>query len=368
MKRETRIAQLLFSLIGLLLLFAESASCEVRLKDIGRIEGARPNQLVGLGLVVGLQGTGDKGELVSAMLGNFTRNFGVAVDRKDLKSKNVAVVSVTCELPPFVREGERVDVTLSAVGDAKSLQGGVLLQTPLKAANGNVYAVAQGAVSLGGFSAGKGGSGVAKNISTTGRIPGGALVERATSFDIGDGRTIRFLLRNPDFTTASRVTEALNRKYGNVALLKDAGCVEITVPERFAGDPSTFVASMEGLSVSPDTAARVVVNERTGTVAIGGQVRILEVAVAHGNLTVSVKAAKTVSQPSPLSGGKTVPIQTAEISAQEDANRIMKLESSATVDDVVQSLNRLGATPRDIITILQAIDQAGALQGELILQ
>jgi len=359
---------LLFSLIGFFLLSAGSASCEVRLKDIGRIEGARPNQLVGMGLVVGLQGTGDKGELVSAMLGNFARNFGVAIDRKDLKSKNVAVVSVTCEMPPFVRDGERVDVTLSALGDAKSLQGGVLLQTPLKAANGNVYAVAQGPVSLGGFSAEKGGSGVAKNISTTGRIPGGALVERETSFEMGNGGRIRFFLKNPDFTTASRVSEVLNRTFGNVASVKDAGCVEISVPERFSGDLSAFVASMEGLPVRPDTAARVVVNERTGTVAIGGQVRILEVAVAHGNLTVSVKGSKSVSQPLPFSGGKTVPVQTAEISAQEEASRITKIESSATVDDVVQSLNRLGASPRDIISILQAIDQAGALQGELILQ
>ncbi|MFA0888283.1 MAG: flagellar basal body P-ring protein FlgI [Synergistales bacterium] len=366
MGRKVGAAMLLWSAV--LLFSAGCASGEIRLKDIGRIEGSRPNQLVGMGLVVGLQGTGDKGELVTAMLGNLARNFGIVLDRKDLKSKNVAVVTVTCELPPFVKSGERVDVTLGAVGDAKSLQGGVLLQTPLKAANGSVYAAAQGSVSLGGYSTGKGGSGIAKNISTTGRIPGGALVERETSCEIGKDGKVRFFLRTPDFTTASRVQEVLNRAYGNVAGVRDAGCVEITVPDRFAGDPSAFVASMEGLQVRPDAAARVIVNERAGTVAIGGHVRILEVAVAHGNLTVSVKAAKTVSQPAPLSGGKTVPVQTAEISAQEEANRVMRIESSSTVEDVVKSLNSLGATPRDIITILQAIDQAGALQGELIIQ
>jgi len=187
---------------------------EVRLKDIGRIEGVRSNQLVGMGLVIGLQGTGDKGDLVLAMLGNLVDNFGISIDRDDLKSKNTAVVTVTCELPPFVRNGDRIDVTVSSVGDAKSLEGGVLLQTPLKAANGGVYAVAQGPITIGGFSAGGAGSSVSKNFSTTGRIPGGAIVERETSWEIDDAGKIRFFLSKPDFTTADRVARAINKNYG----------------------------------------------------------------------------------------------------------------------------------------------------------
>lgn len=349
-----------------------SAACaaqvpQVRLKDLGRMEGVRSNQLVGMGLVMGLQGTGDKGDLVTAMLGNLTQNFGVAMDRDDLKSKNAAVVTVTCQLPPFARSGETIDVTVSAIGSAKSLEGGVLLQTPLKAANGNVYAVAQGAVSIGGFSAGASGSSVSKNISTTGRIPGGAIVERETSWNSGDGQTIRFLLREPDFTTADRVSKALNDRFGSVAYASDAGCVEVRIPPNFRGRTAHFIAALEKLEISPDTIARVVVNERTGTVAMGGNVRISEVAVAHGNLTVTIATQKGVSQPQPFSQGETVTIEQSLVTAEEESGSLSRMEASSTVDDVVKSLNALGATPRDIITILQAIDRAGALHGELVI-
>lgn len=349
-----------------------SAACaaqvpQVRLKDLGRMEGVRSNQLAGMGLVMGLQGTGDKGDLVTAMLGNLTQNFGVAMDRDDLKSKNAAVVTVTCQLPPFARSGETIDVTVSAIGSAKSLEGGVLLQTPLKAANGNVYAVAQGAVSIGGFSAGASGSSVSKNISTTGRIPGGAIVERETSWNSGDGQTIRFLLREPDFTTADRVSKALNDRFGSVAYASDAGCVEVRIPPNFRGRTAHFIAALEKLEISPDTIARVVVNERTGTVAMGGNVRISEVAVAHGNLTVTIATQKGVSQPQPFSQGETVTIEQSLVTAEEESGSLSRMEASSTVDDVVKSLNALGATPRDIITILQAIDRAGALHGELVI-
>lgn len=349
-----------------------SAACSaqvplVRLKDLGRMEGVRSNQLAGMGLVMGLQGTGDKGDLVTAMLGNLTQNFGVAMDRDDLKSKNAAVVTVTCQLPPFARSGETIDVTVSAIGSAKSLEGGVLLQTPLKAANGNVYAVAQGAVSIGGFSAGASGSSVSKNISTTGRIPGGAIVERETSWNSGDGQTIRFLLREPDFTTADRVSKALNDRFGSVAYASDAGCVEVRIPPNFRGRTAHFIAALEKLEISPDTIARVVVNERTGTVAMGGNVRISEVAVAHGNLTVTIATQKGVSQPQPFSHGETVTIEQSLVTAKEESGSLSRMEASSTVDDVVKSLNALGATPRDIITILQAIDRAGALHGELVI-
>lgn len=340
---------------------------EVRLKDLGRFEGVRTNQLVGMGLVMGLQGTGDKGDLVLAMLGNLAENFGISMNRDDLKSKNTAVVTVTCELPAFVRNGEQIDVTVSALGDAKSLEGGVLLQTPLKAANGSVYAVAQGAVSIGGFSAGTAGSGLAKNISTTGRIPNGAIVERETSWDAGEGGRIRFFLRQPDFTTAERVALVLNQSYGSIATVSDAGCIEISLPAKFRDSTSGFIASVESLRVRPDALARVVVNERTGTVTIGGDVRISEVVVSHGNLTVSVETDKYISQPAPRSFGETTVVETATITAEEEKGSLALLETTSTVDDVVKSLNALGATPRDIITILQAIDKAGALQGELVI-
>ncbi|HDQ93492.1 MAG TPA: flagellar basal body P-ring protein FlgI [Synergistetes bacterium] len=340
---------------------------EVRLKDLGRFEGVRPNQLVGMGLVTGLQGTGDKGELVAAMMGNMVENFGITMNRKDLKSKNSAVVTITCELPPFVRSGETIDVTISTVGDAKSLEGGVLLQTPLKAANGSVYAVAQGPVSIGGFSASAAGSSLSKNVSATGRIPNGAIVERETSWGAGSDGRIRFFLKRPDFTTADRVAAIINRNYGSVAAVTDAGCVEIAIPHSFRGNPSGFIASSELLRVRPDSVARVVVNERTGTVSIGGDVRISEVAVAHGNLTVSIGIDSTVSQPKPLSLGETKVIEAATITADEDRGSMALINTTTTVDDVVKSLNALGATPRDIITILQAIDRAGALQGELVI-
>lgn len=354
------------------ILFAASpAFClvhpEVRLKDLGRFEGVRPNQLVGMGLVMGLQGTGDKGELVTAMLGNLVENFGITMDRKDLKSKNAAVVTLTCDLPAFVRSGETIDVTVSTVGDAKSLEGGVLLQTPLKGANGSVYAVAQGSVSIGGYSASGAGSSLSKNVSTTGRIPNGAIVERETSWGTGEDGRIRFFLKNPDFTTAERVAGIFNKSYGNIAYVSDAGCVDISIPPKFRGNPSSFIASTESLRVRPDALARVVLNERTGTVTIGGDVRISQVVVAHGNLTVSIDVDKGVSQPAPLSLGQTTVIETATIKAEEGRGSLALLDSTTTVDDVVRSLNALGATPRDIITILQAIDKAGALQGELVI-
>ncbi len=337
-----------------------------RLKDIGRFEGVRPNQLVGMGLVMGLQGTGDRGDLVEAMLGNLMENFGITMSRSDLRSRNAAVVNVTCELPPFVRAGEQIDVTVSAAGDAKSLEGGVLLQTPLKAANGQVYAVAQGPLSIGGFSAEAAGSRVSKNMTNTARIPNGAIVERETSWQAGSGDSIRFFLRRPDFTTADRVASRINDRYGPIAVVTDAGCVEMRLPAEYGGNPARFIAAVETVEVRPDALARVVVNERTGTVTMGGNVRISEVAVAHGNLTVTVKARPLVSQPEPFSLGETVTGERATIAAEEEQGHLTRMESTATVQDVVESLNTLGATPRDIITILQAIDQAGALQGELV--
>ncbi len=371
MTNQKGVPAAVFGLVACLFFLVGSATAavhpQVRLKDLGRVEGVRSNQLVGMGIVMGLQGTGDKGDLVLAMLGNVVDKFGIAMDRDDLKSKNAAVVTVTCALPPFVRNGQEVDVTVSATGDAKSLQGGVLLQTPLKAANGEVYAVAQGGVVIGGFSAGAAGSSFSKNVTTTGRIPGGAIVERETRTDLGRGGVVRFLLRNADFTTADRVAGAVNRRYGPIATVLDPGCIEIHVPAEFGGNVSRFMASVEMLRVTPDAVARIVVNERTGTVVMGGDVRISEVAVAHGNLTVSIAVNKGVSQPGPFSEtGRTEVVETAQIGVEEEEGQVALMEATATVDDVVKSLNALGASPRDIISILQAIDRAGALQGELV--
>lgn len=346
--------------------FAEELHPDVRVKDLVNVEGVRPNQLIGMGLVVGLQGTGDKGDLALRMMQNMARQFGVAVDTKAIKSKNAAVVTVTCELPAFARPGQTVDVGVSAMGDAKSLQGGVLLQTPLQAADGKVYAVAQGPLLVGGFAAGGQGAQVTKNITTTGRVAGGAIVERDVPMAFAEGGRITLLLRNPDFTTAQRVAEVLNRQYGNIAAPVDATRVAVVVPPAFGTNPTQFLAEVEGLRIRPDTVARVVVNERSGTVVMGGDVRIGSVAVAHGNLTVRVQERQDVSQPQPFSRGETTVTTQTDVSVQEQPGQLLTLPAATSVNDLVESMNGVGASPRDIIAILQAIQQAGALHGELV--
>ena len=362
---------ILLALLTLLLLSAagggRTEAVEVRIKDLTVLEGARPNQLVGMGLVMGLQGTGDKGDMAMRMMANMSSRFGVTIDPKLVKSKNVAVVTVTCELPPFAVPGQTLDVLVSAAGDAKSLQGGVLLQTPLKGANGRVYAVAQGPLSLGGFSAGGQGAQVSKNVSTVGRVPGGAIVEQGVDSSFTPGGKLVFLLRQPDFTSAQRVASAINRHHGNVARAVDAGRVEVDLPPGEAS-PAAFVASLEGLTLAPDTVARVVVNERTGTVVMGGNVRLGTAAVAHGNLTVRVSENPEVSQPNPLAPGRTTTVPRTGIQTQEGQGQVVALPESSTVTDLVKALNAVGATPRDLIPILQALDQAGALHGQLVIQ
>ena len=340
---------------------------QVRIKDLVDIDGVRSNQLSGVGVVMGLQGTGDKSNMSIQALRNLMRRFGVTLTEKDVKSKNVAMVAVTATLPPFVRPGQTVDVTVSAIGDAKSLQGGVLLQTPLQAANGSVYAVAQGPVLVGGFSAGKGGSSVAKNVVTVGQIGGGAIVERDVPTTFNSGGYLSLLLRNPDFTTARRVADAINGRFGNVATPLDAGRVAVQLPGAYASSPSAFVADMENMRVTPDIQARVVVNERTGTVVMGGNVQISSVAVAHGDLTVRIDQDNQVSQPNPFSQGVTTPYANNQVSVEEQRGSFIKMESTTTVDQLVDAINSVGATPRDVIGILQAIDRAGALHGELVI-
>ncbi len=340
---------------------------QVRIKDLADVDGVRSNQLSGVGVVMGLQGTGDKSNMSIQALRNLMRRFGVTLSEKDVKSKNVAVVAVTATLPPFVRSGQTVDVTVSAIGDAKSLQGGVLLQTPLQAANGAVYAVAQGPLLVGGFSAGGGGSNVTKNVVTVGQIGGGAIVERDVPTDFSFGGQMSLLLRNPDFTTARRMAEAINSRFGNIATPLDAGRVAVQLPGAYSSAPSAFIADMENMRITPDVQARVVVNERTGTVVMGGNVQISSVAVAHGDLTVRIDQDKQVSQPNPFAGGTTTPYTNTQVQVDEQRGSFIKMDATTTVDQLVDAINSVGASPRDVIGILQAIDRAGALHGELVI-
>lgn len=346
----------------------------VRVKDITEVEGVRGNQLVGYGLVVGLSGSGDSQNslFTNQALGNVLEKLGLTVNSQAVRARNIASVIVTAELPPFAATGEKIDVTVSSMGDAKSLQGGVLLLTPLKGVDGKVYAVAQGPVSVGGFSAGGGGGNqVQRNHPTVGIVSGGAIVERTveTNFFDADKGTVTFLLREPDFVTASRIALAINEELGgDKARVLDANRVEVTVPGHYRGRVSQLLALLGELPVEPDVPARVVVNERTGTVVIGGNVRILPVALSHGNLTVTIKTEYQVSQPAPLSGGETVIVPRREVGVKEEEARLFPVRSGNTIEDLVNVLNSLGVSPRDLIAILQALKKAGALQGELIVE
>jgi flagellar P-ring protein precursor FlgI len=346
---------------------AVSADQTVRIKDIARIEGARSNQLFGYGLVVGLDGTGDSQQTLftTQTIANMLLKMGITVPAARMKVKNVAAVMVTADLPPFLRPGTKVDVLVSSLGDARSLQGGVLLQTPLQAANGQVYAVAQGSVSVGGFTAGGGGNTVSKNFTTVGRIPDGAIVEQAVPATLNGGGAVNILLDNPDFTTAVRVARAVDQKLGSgSATALDAATVQIKADG--VQNPTALIADVGELTVAEATVAKVVVNERTGTVIIGGPVQISPVAVAHGSLSVEVSTDFQVSQPEPLTGGgQTAVVPQTQVKAQEEPARLVHLQPGTTLEELVRALNELKVTPRDLVAILQALKQAGALHAEL---
>ena len=336
-----------------------------RIKDVAKVQGVRANQLVGYGLVFGLAGTGDSNKSVNTIQSvvNMLRSFGVLVDQTKLQSKNVAAVMISSKLPAFVKSGDTIDVTVSSMGDAKSLAGGTLIQTPLRAANGNVYAVAQGPVTTGGFAAGGTGANVQKNFPTVGLITNGAIVERDVPFQIGANGQFNLALNRPDFTTATRIAEAITQRFGTIAVARDPGTVTVSLP---AGqDVVGFVAAIEELRIRPDEVARVVINERTGTIVMGSNVSIDEVAVAQGGLTVKITKTREVSQPLPFSQGRTVTTPRQSVNAQEGNGNLLVLPSTASVGDVVAALNSVGATPRDIITILQAMKAAGALHAEM---
>uniref|UniRef100_A0A7C3WNF3 Flagellar P-ring protein n=1 Tax=Desulfobacca acetoxidans TaxID=60893 RepID=A0A7C3WNF3_9BACT len=341
----------------------------IRLKDIAAFKGVRPNQLIGNGLVVGLNGTGDgtNVDFNTQELANFLMQLGINASRDKLKVKNIAAVAVTAVLPPFARVGSRIDVLVSSLGDAKSLQGGTLLLTPLKGVDGQVYALAQGPVSVGGFTAGgAAGGGVTKNHPTVGRIANGATVEREIPFDLAGKEEFTLSLRDADFTTSQRIVKAINHHLrGSFAHSRDGGTVTIKLPPEYRERAVSLLASLENLEITPDTAAKVVIDERNGTVVMGANVRLSTVAIAHGNLMVQIKERPRVSQPLPFSQGETTVVPDTAVTVKEGENRLMVLPEGVSIGQVVQALNAIGVTPRDLIAILQAIKAAGALQAEL---
>jgi flagellar P-ring protein precursor FlgI len=352
-------------------IFLVPAADAARIKDIADIKGVRQNQLVGYGLVVGLEGTGDSDDSLFTIqsLASLLEKMGVTVLPEDIEDvENVAAVMVTADLPAFASLGSRIDVLVSSIGDAENLQGGTLLFTPLKGANGSVYAIAQGPVSTGGFAvSGNSGDQVQKNFPTVGRVVGGALVEQEIHSNFNQKDSLTLALHDPDFTTASRVAQAINRAfYSQLAQTENAGSIQVSVPENYLGNTVQFVTMIESLGVTPDMVSKVVVNERTGTVIMGENVRIATIAIAHGNLSIQIDESQNVSQPLPFSrGGQTVVTPESDIVVQEGKNPIFLVESGVSIGEVVKALNALGVSPRDLIAIFQALKAAGALQAEL---
>mgnify|MGYP002626338413 CR=1 FL=1 len=366
MKKILTIATLISLLLMTSTVFAESAV--TRIKDIAKVQGVRSNQLMGYGLVVGLPGTGDSDDTWQMIQSTVSllKNFGITINAADLDTDNVAAVMVTATFPPFVREGDTIDVTVSSMGDAESIQGGTLLQTPLRAANGDVYAVAQGSVSTGGFVAGRGNNNRAqKNFPTAGNIPNGAIVERTLEDDLGRNGQISLSLASQDFTTAARITNAINAAYGNVAHAANPGRVDINVPGYYRANVVQFVASIEELPVIPDTVAKVVVSERTGTIVMGGNVSVDECAITQGGLSIRIQRDEEAYMPEPYSYGTSMVVRNVETNAREETSSSIVIPATTSVSDVIGALNAVGATPRDCISILQAMKAAGAIHATL---
>lgn len=337
-----------------------------RLKDVVDIEGVRDNPLTGFGLVVGLNGTGDSAAaFTNQSLKMMLERMGISADQ-GVTVKNVASVMVTATLPPFARQGSRLDVTLSSLGDAKNLQGGTLVLTPLKGADGRVYAVAQGALLTGGFAAGGAGASQQKNHPTVGRIAGGAIVEKELEFELNKEQQLQLALRNPDFTTATRIVQSINDVFGKpLASARDSGTISLIIPPDYKGKVVSFMSRLESVQVDPDQRARIVVNERTGTIVMGDNVRVSTVALAHGGLSIKIKEDPQVSQPNAFSQGTTVTTPNTTVNAKEVDAKVLELPEGVTLGDLVRNLNSVGVTPRDLISILQAIKSAGALQADL---
>ncbi|UTD30517.1 flagellar basal body P-ring protein FlgI [Bradyrhizobium sp. WD16] len=353
----------------LLLVMAGPAGATSRIKDLANIEGVRQNQLIGYGLVVGLNGTGDTlnnipftKQSLQAML----ERMGVNIRGATIRTGNVAAVMVTANLPPFGTQGTRIDVTVSALGDSKSLQGGTLLVTPLLGADGNVYAVAQGSLSIGGFAAEGNAASITKGVPTVGRIANGAIIEREIEFALNRLPNVRLALRNADFTTAKRIAAAVNDFLGTkTAEPVDPSTVQLSIPSEFKGNVVALLTEIEQLQVDPDLSAKIIIDERSGIIVMGRDVRVATVAVAQGNLTVSISEGAVVSQPNPLSQGRTVVRPSTRIGVQEDGKKLALVRDGVSLQQLVDGLNNLGIGPRDLIGILQAIKAAGAIEADI---
>lgn len=343
----------------------------VKIGNITRIKGIRDNQLIGYGLVIGLAGSGDsnRSEATIKSVANMLGDFGIEVTPGQIRSRNLAAVMVTANLPPFASNGDRIDVTVSSIGDARSLQGGTLLMTPLKAANDEIYAVAQGAISIGGYNIQGGGAAARENHANAGRMPNGAIVEKELKINL-DREQIVYLLGKPSFEAADAIAGAVNKEFelSSPARAVNAGEVQITVPSSYRNDVVDFIAMINQIEVRSNVSARIVINEKTGTIVISHNVRLSTVAVAHGNITVTITTSEQVSQPPSFSEGETEVIEETEIKVEEEEGHITLVEGDNTIRDLVKALNAIGATPRDLIAILQAIKAQGALHAELVLQ
>ena len=371
--RAIRSVEIVISMVAVMFVVAAGTllrpvdASAARLKDISSFSGVRSNELVGYGLVVGLAGTGDGSSSTFTMrsMANMLEKMGVEASPDDLKPKNVAAVMVTARLPVSAKPGSKIDVTVSSLGDAKSLLGGILLLSPLKGLDGRVYAVSQGALTIGGFSASGEAATAQKNIPTVGRIPNGAVVERGVPFKFNNQDKMTLNLTIRDFGTTMQVVKKINATMGgDFASAKDISTVELQLPDQFRGNMVPLMASLENLDISPDGKARVVVDEKTGTVVLGQEVRLSKVAVAHGNLQIVISESEDVSQPGPFSEGTTVISPSTDLAIQEQNNQLMLMEG-ATLQELVDGLNAIGATPRDLISIIRALKAAGSLHAEM---
>lgn len=350
------------------LLPAQAINQTVRLKDIAHVKGVRDNQVVGYGIVVGLPKTGDNSRSTQITNKMLLMNLGTVIEQENYIQKgSTAAVIVTATIPPFAKNGDRIDATVSTMADAKSLEGGVLVQTILKAPNGEAIAVAQGPVSVGGINASAGGSSARTAITTTGRIPGGAIMERDMVTDIGDESSITLTIDESDYTMSARIAQTITSLIAPAKAI-DGTSIQITVPDQFQNDRITFLSILENIDVRPTTEkARVIVNERTGTVVIGADVKLLPSAVAHGNITVTVTTTNEVSQPNAFAQGSTVGFSNSDISINKNPGSIVMLPANSNLNDLVRALNSIGVAPVDLISILQALKKSGSLQAELII-
>lgn len=362
--------------IAALLASAGGASAQVRIKDVTDVAGARSNQLFGFGLVVGLDQTGSRSTFTQQTavdmlqrLGHSTGIFSQLPSESVLRSTSISAVMVVAEIGPFARKGSRIDVTVSALDDARSLQGGTLIFTTLRGADGQVYALAQGPLSVGGFSANAGGgTGVQKNHVNVGRIPGGGIIEKEAPGEVIKNGQATLLLKEPDFNTSRLIAKVVNERFPGTAAALDPGAVALCPPADPQKSATVFLAEVGLLEVRPDVPARVVINERTGTVVVGENVSIATAGVSHGNLYIGIGLTPTVSQPAPFSGGVTTVVPQAQVNTAEQRARLIVIPKSTTVGEVSRALNALGVTPRDLISIFQTLKQTGALHGELVIQ